>query len=458
MKDRCLVIETPRAGDLGHRFLVSCPGLSESEIVGLVSESTRTPIGSHYISTSQQVAQTLNTKTVRFGVERIILYGIDTNGLTPEKLALVQNELQVLFVPVENLIKTMDWQRNARSVVVVLPELQRWIEKSIFSDLLPTDSSGPISGPLPRGASAGHQKRNRSSIFWFFLRLGLLALLAVILVIFTWPQTPSTPPGSSQSSLSQNTKVNDIEQLAREWKCNQEDLGKSLLRAANWDRRNNTLNPNAIQNDQEVKKLLEQMAVASKESPAKGFLISPSLSIEYNFRDWVLDQNVKTPEQAHALRERLFSAYKHLEGLKIASEKVDDYLSDTKVDDAVAKYIIEISKDDPWDPSTEDFIEPKTPLFDRQDAIVYELLKRTSGRLIGLGVVEKRVASSNSRDDLRIVVAYLREYKEQLQSKIDRSFGAVCKKIRESAFGAVRGTYIQQLEGFFEELSKLDDE
>jgi hypothetical protein len=74
-------------------------------------------------------------------------------------------------------------------------------------------------------------------------------------------------------------------------------------------------------------------------------------------------------------------------------------------------------------------------------------------------VVEReRVASSDSRDDLRIVVAYLREYKEQLQSKIDRSFGAVCKKIRESAFGDVRGTYIQQLEGFFEELSKLDDE
>jgi hypothetical protein len=457
MKDRCLVIETPRAGDLGHRFLVSCPGLSESEIVGLVTESTRTPIGSHYISTSQQVAQTLNTKTVRFGVERIILYGIDTNGLTPEKLALVQNELQVLFGPVENLIKTMDWQRNARSVVVVLPELQRWIEKSIFSDLLPTDSSNPISAPLPRGASAGHQKRNRSSIFWFFLCLGLLAILAFFSVIFTWPPPPGTPRGSSQSPLSQNTKVNDIEQLAREWKCNQEDLGKSLLRAANWDRRNDKLHLNAIKNDQEVKKLVAQIIAAKKESPTRGSLVSPSLRNEDNFRDWVIDQNIKTPAQARVLREQLFTAYKHLKDLEIACERVDDDISDTKVHDPFTKYIIEIAKNDPSERSSDDFVEPKTPLFDRQDAIVYDLLQRTSRSLIDSGVVERgRVALSDSRDDLRITVSYLKAV-TNMQSKIKKSREDVNDKIDHSAFENVRSAY-EQLEIFLDKFSKLGDE
>lgn len=452
-----LVIETPRAGDLGYRFLVSRVGLGESDLVRLVTESTRDPIGSNYISTWQEVAQTLNTKTVRFGAERIILYGVDTSSLAPEKLASVQNELRELFGPIETLTKSMDWRKSARSVIVVLPELQQWIEKPLFRELPFSDSSLPISAPLPCGASAGHQKRNRSSIFWIFLCSGLLAILAIFLVIFTWPHPPGTPRGSSQSSLSQNAIVNDIEQLAKEWKCNQEDLGKSLLRAANWDRRNNTLHLNAIKDDQEVKKLVARIIAAKKESPTRGSLVSPSLRNEDNFRNWVIDQNIKTPEQARVLREQLFTAYKHLKDLEIACERVDDDISDTKVHDPFTKYIIEIPKDDSWERSSDDFVEPKTPLFDRQDAIVYDLLQRTSRSLIESGVVEReRVTSSDSRDDLRIVVAYLKADTE-LQSKLDRSREAVNNKIKESAFGNVRGTY-KQLEVFFAELSKLDDE
>jgi hypothetical protein len=136
---------------------------------------------------------------------------------------------------------------------------------------------------------------------------------------------------------------------------------------------------------------------------------------------------------------------------------VDDDISDTKVHDPFTKYIIEIAKNDPWERSSDDFVEPKTPLFDRQDAIVYDLLQRNSRSLIESGVVEReRVASSDSRDDLRIVVAYLRADTE-LQSKLDRSREAVNNEIKESAFGNVRGTY-KQLKVFFAELSKLDDE
>jgi hypothetical protein len=127
------------------------------------------------------------------------------------------------------------------------------------------------------------------------------------------------------------------------------------------------------------------------------------------------------------------------------------------VHDPFTKYIIEIAKNDPSERSSDDFVEPKTPLFDRQDAIVYDLLQRTSRSLIDSGVVERgRVALSDSRDDLRITVSYLKAV-TNMQSKIKKSREDVNDKIDHSAFENVRSAY-EQLEIFLDKFSKLGDE
>jgi len=67
MTGLCLIIETPCAGDSGHRFLSSSPDLSESEIARIATEANRTAVGAEYISVSREARQLLKNATVREG-------------------------------------------------------------------------------------------------------------------------------------------------------------------------------------------------------------------------------------------------------------------------------------------------------------------------------------------------------------------------------------------------------
>ena len=114
-----LIVETPCAGDSGHRFLSSSPDLSESEVTRIVTEANRIPVGPTYISVSREARQMLKNATVREGTERIILNGVDVGTLTPSDINSVEADLTDLFSPLRALAETMDWQSSERSTVII---------------------------------------------------------------------------------------------------------------------------------------------------------------------------------------------------------------------------------------------------------------------------------------------------------------------------------------------------
>ena len=73
-----LVVETPRAGRLGHRYIRSSNVLpTEQSIVDIFTKAGMNPVGANYISVSMSVTQTL-PGSVRQGNERIVLIGVNT--------------------------------------------------------------------------------------------------------------------------------------------------------------------------------------------------------------------------------------------------------------------------------------------------------------------------------------------------------------------------------------------
>jgi hypothetical protein len=74
-----LVVQTPRAGKFGHRYISSSIVPTEKTIVDIFTKAGMNPVGANYISISIPVIQTL-PGSVRQGNERIVLIGVNTQN------------------------------------------------------------------------------------------------------------------------------------------------------------------------------------------------------------------------------------------------------------------------------------------------------------------------------------------------------------------------------------------
>ena len=127
-----LVVETPRAGRLGHRYIRSSNVLpTEQSIVDIFTKAGMNPVGANYISVSMPMTQTL-PGSVRQGNEKIVLIGVNTQKVDIVK---IKGALQKFFVPLDQLIKGTDWEKESNKIICFNPILEGWISGEDFQDL-----------------------------------------------------------------------------------------------------------------------------------------------------------------------------------------------------------------------------------------------------------------------------------------------------------------------------------
>jgi hypothetical protein len=160
--------ETPRAGESGHRFIVS-PGCSEGS--SLVAEFCRNAAkygaGKNFVGVTQPVVQRLPNGAVRRGVETLVLVGVDyprlDNGQKQQLKAILTRRLADL----ETLVtQRIDWKREGQSLAVTRQEFGNWLRED---GLLHFPCAPIATGPLT--------ERRRLRISY-----GLAAVLVVIVL------------------------------------------------------------------------------------------------------------------------------------------------------------------------------------------------------------------------------------------------------------------------------------
>ena len=132
MNGLALFAETPRAGELGHRFLVPVDlSISESEIAEFVQVAdSDVSVGENFVAIGRNVPQHSAAGAVRVGREVVVLAGIDVSRVSSHEFALIVTSLQGCLNRLDQLvIGGIEWNRTAMGEVIVRrKELQEWLD------------------------------------------------------------------------------------------------------------------------------------------------------------------------------------------------------------------------------------------------------------------------------------------------------------------------------------------
>ena len=451
MAGLCLIIETPCAGDSGHRFLSSSPELSESEITCIATEANRVPVGATYISVSREARQLLKNSTVREGTERIILDGIEIGRLQPPDINSLKAALTSLFSPLQALAETMDWKSNERSTVIVRSELQDWIDHPKFRDvpLMTTMVNSVQSG---RDAASTRERMSLARRVVWAAAIGATAMLLIATVILVGRilsrdgdpgPVPPVPPDNAA-----------FQELAEDWGCSPEELGASLLRAANWDRREEAgiAGLDSLVVDGQVLAIIEKVCTTS---PPDQFLVSPAIEHQDEFRRFVMSLGINSRNDGLALRRWLFASWQKLSSLKRDASAARYFLSGIKVEEPFSKFIVEVSQVGLDEGIGEGFRKPATPLFDRQDLMIYFALTKIHQVMRDTGVAQALIADGHVESDLSKFINTLRESRTTIVAKVWFPQGVVYGEVTENGAAPVKRA-LKSLEEFLMHLSEHD--
>ena len=210
-----LVVETPRAGKLGHRFISSSNAPSEKSIVDIFTKSVTNPVGANYISVSMSVVQTL-PGSVRQGNEMIVLIGLDTEKVNIVK---IKDFLGKLFAKLDLLVEETDWEKESNKIICFNPILGDWISGEHFQDL-PAFIEKPIFSLLQR------------LLFWissqrlWFLFAFVLLLVPVLFALLT--RSPGGGETSNKPPIEKPITPKYEKNLGNEFKCNAEILKSEM--------------------------------------------------------------------------------------------------------------------------------------------------------------------------------------------------------------------------------------
>lgn len=445
MNELCLIVETPRGGNAGHRFLTSRSNAGEKEVASAAASASQSAVGRAYISVSQPVIQRLQNGSVRQGAERMILHGLDVDKLQPEQIEQVKLELTTLLLSLDSLIQSIEWPSDSQSTVIFREELRQWVDCEVFRH-------------LPRSrltASSGVQNSGRPSRSqWKWLIIGPCTLASVIvlsLFIGCFLDKSEIRPDKTNQKLSPPLIQNEsrVRKLATEWQCTPEEVVRSLLRASNWDRRREAdrLILSAGLADGEI------LAILDKVEASKGlarFFVSPNIKDFVDFRRFVEEVTSLTAEKMRHRRNWLYSTWKQFTVLKQAAEKARDPLNQVGTEDTFSRMLVCVAEVQTEVGLGDIFQEPVTPLFERQDLMIFRLLDDLRQKFAAAGF-------KPATGDVRSFVAELRGHHESVRNEIKMSRAKLTDSIRdkqdEKNADAVFKAY-KSFEEFLEQLLK----
>jgi len=459
MSGPLLIIETPRAGDYGHRFVTSSASLSESEIARIADEANRNPLGQTYISVARQTRQVLRNGTVRQGTERIILEGIDAAQLAQSQLDGLNHALAGLFPLVENLAQTIDWKSGEMNAVIVRPELRQWVARPEFQGL-PLAKTSPISGPDDPRAAPPNERRSlrRASVLRSAVLLASIAIFAVVAGALFSRHSRRSPSTDAEQPAPELPVTAAFDDLSRKWGCPPDELAIALLRAANWERRIEADNAklDKILAEPEVQSLIETAVQA--EAPDQ-FLLDPAVQRCDDIRRLLEHRRPCTPQNALALRRWLFQAWNNFSQLKNAASEASPHLQNTSYDDGFVELLLKIPHVQLDIGTGDGFREPAAPIFDRQDDMICRVLVMIGRELNASGALETLMdepAPSTDRATLLGMLQTLHRARNGLRKALSESRKSVVDQLPIDAIEAVRDKAYPSLEQFLDHLSQFD--
>lgn len=475
-----LFAETPRAGDLGHRFLVAGKDQTPERQIAeyLKSVDKDVSFGANFIGVARSVQQHSGI-AVRTGREIIVLAGVDVSRIPRSSRDKVLTLLRDLLDRLERLVLNgVDWSRLPRADLVVRnPELSRWLDEienlalpevawfqgprplapAEFSDSI-ADHDGvgelisrkPSICPMPR----------RLIPLWLVLVLSLgMILLAAGMWFIVLPRRgagdsrthrePDNQLGVSESALSE---------LAIDWDCSPEKITRSLLRAANWDRRReaNSMRLDTGLKDVEVRLLFEK--VASKNGVER-LLVAVAINSEPEFRQYAQSHTSRPVAASRHMRKWLYDAWMKWERLSGSVASVREELDRVEGND-LTRMMVVIAQLQPDVGLGDEFREPDTPLFDRQDVMIWRFLNQCRVAMEEQGINQflgKPVASPDS--ELASFVAAVGTSRGMILSALARSRALTTDTVRK-AHGKENADLVfnsfEAFEDFIEHFAGLD--
>lgn len=389
-----LFAETPRAGSHGHRFLVAAETqVAEAQLADFLAAVQGEVVwGANFLGVSRVVPQT--GTSLGEGREILVLAGVDVSRLSASTRKELERRLRELLEQLDELVRRVDWSQHlSNETVIRSAQLEEWLKKLKAELSLPTRSWQ--DGPLPLAAegqfaseeSPTYSRARRGGRWRHVVRAAVLLLLLIGLgILFLERLQHRSERSISHSDRSatwrdHHEKVREkIQKLAEEWHCTPEQVCRSLLRAADWDRRKEaeTITLEAALWDGEVQSLLERI---ESERGVRRCLLSPSIDAEMDFRRFVESLSPDDLNKVREIRVWLYDAWKEWDELRNQlkqSQQILDKISELpRANESVlGDVILGIATCETDAGLGDGFQKPDTPLFDRQDVMIWGLLKQ----------------------------------------------------------------------------------
>lgn len=475
MSTLALFVETPRAGNHGHRFLVSCedqvPEKRIAEYVKAVDKDVS--FGANYLGVARSVEQ--RGTAVREGREIVVLVGIDISRanvhLQKELTGLLRKYLEQL----EQLLQTIDWSHVGRErIVIYRRELSGWLDE--VQRRYPLRPVQWIKGPRPLRNSTKARTWRRIAVVVIIIAIMIISGLIIFPNAVSPPDERPVAEDASRSDQSlgpvrerRPEETIDIDRtvndLGKEWNCPPEDVVRSLLRAANWDRRREAdkLSLATGLADAEVRDLLKRLV---SKNGIERLLVSPAISDGESLASFVRSYKRQPITESCQLREWLFDAWEKWEQLRKSEERARKTL-DSVNEDPLTKMLIAVARLQPDVGFGDHFSMPTTPLFDRQDVMIWRFLGRCQAQLEYSGInkeFSEEPVASPLNSELASFLAALRANRLQIlgnlassRLKLTEAVMNANKENRKGAADAIKSVY-RAFEDFIEHLGRFEPE
>jgi len=380
MKRVFLIVETPRAGDFGHRFLVPSWIRDEHLVASIAEDAARNPEGKCHVAVIRSTEQRLKSGPVRISSESLILAGIDGERLTPAQLEKVRVGLGCLWDQVDSLLPRLKrFGLSSRAILLNCDEIDEWAQHLPLAELpnarLPT---GRITAP-------GHRARGLPRI-----ALCSIAIIALLLTCgFLWNQTSKPPsPGRSSSERLRVEVLRLLEKLAARWGCQTVDVASSICRATKRSTGADDPIARVLLEAASSESFLGRIRSLSAGRPESLVALLPESDTETagTLRELLRDRG---DGAALELRRSLYGTWRAFVTLSDRSRAVSQSLKRLAVEPSGFRRTIAFSAEKTLDPGLgTHFAEPVTPIFDEQDAMIIRLVKSWLDEGYGQGLDE----------------------------------------------------------------------
>ncbi len=473
MSGLALFVETPRAGELGHRFLVAGNDQArERQIAEYVKSVDKdVSVGANFIGVARSVRQHSGT-AIRTGREIIVLAGVDVSRITGPSRDQLLTTLQKHLDRLEHLVlRGIDWSRLPNAELVVRSaELSQWLDEIRAFQFPETEWLGgprPLA-PADVGLTSTRRPRISRPVVGFVL---LVSLLATLFVVGTWffgtPQNGADRSAAHQEleNRGQGSKASDseyaIRELADEWACSPDDVSRSLLRAANWDRRReaDTLSFDIGLNDGEVRPLVDKV---TSKAGVERMLVSPAVDSEPHFRNFAIRHRSSPVTASHDVRRWLYGVWGKWGRLRESVANANKALPAMEKADDLTRMMVVVAQLEPDVGLGDGFREPITPLFDRQDVMIWRFLNQCRVTMKSCGINEflREPVASPPISELASFLAAVRMNRTEIVATIAGSRSQAAETVGNSqgqeAEKSVRDAY-RAFEDFVEYLARFDD-